>query len=94
MAEKQAIDCLRCGAEMHSLGRETLQRRPGLPLGELNFLLVGGMEIEIYSCPRCGKLEFFRPKTPSGELPQKQCPECGAVIDFDYGRCPHCRHEF
>ena len=25
---------------------------------------------------------------------QLSCLRCGAVIDFDYGRCPHCKHEF
>ena len=23
-----------------------------------------------------------------------ECPVCGAVLDFDYGRCPYCEHEF
>ena len=22
------------------------------------------------------------------------CPGCGAVLDFDYGCCPYCAHEF
>ncbi len=25
---------------------------------------------------------------------QLSCLRCGAVIDFDYGRCPYCEHEF
>ena len=29
-----------------------------------------------------------------GGLPRKKCPVCGAVLDFDYGRCPYCEHEF
>ena len=52
------------------------------------------MEIDIYSCPKCGKIELFQPEAASDGLAQKQCPVCGAVIDFDYGRCPHCKHEF
>ena len=83
-------------------------------LGDLPNLFVGAMEIEIYVCPKCGKLEFFQPgsdkfagtadeaKTGSGYLPpdapgglpRKKCPVCGAVLDFDYGRCPYCEHEF
>ena len=73
------LNCLRCSAGMCFLGRDKLQRRPNLLLSDLTFALAGGMEIDIYSCPKCGKIELF---------------VCGAVIDFDYGRCPHCKHEF
>ena len=109
-----SLNCLRCGAKMRFLGREKLQRSPDLIISDLTFALVGGREINIYSCPKCGKLEFFQPgsdkfagtadeaKTGSdylppdapGGLPRKKCPVCGAVLDFDYGRCPHCKHEF
>ena len=109
-----SLNCLRCGTKMRFLGREKLQRSPDLIISDLTFALVGGREINIYSCPKCGKLEFFQPgsdkfagtadeaKTGSGYLPpdapgglpRKKCPVCGAVLDFDYGRCPYCEHEF
>ena len=89
-----SLNCLRCGAKMRFWGRERLQRSPDLIISGLTFALVGGREINIYSCPKCGKLEFFQPEVSTDELPQKQCPDYGAVIDFDYGRCPHCKHEF
>lgn len=88
------LNCLRCGAGMQFMGRDKLQRRPNLLLSDLTFALAGGMEIDIYSCPKCGKIELFQPETASDDLAQKQCPVCGAVLDFDYGRCPHCKHEF
>ena len=108
------LNCLRCGAGMRFLGRDRLQRRPDLLLSDLTFALAGAVEIEIYACPKCGKLEFFQPgsdkfagtadaaETASGflppdalgGLPRKKCPVCGAVLDFDYGRCPYCEHEF
>ena len=88
------LNCLRCGAGMRFMGRDKFQRRPDLIISDPTFALVGGREINIYSCPKCGKLEFFQPEASTDELPQKQCPDCGAVIDFDYGRCPHCKHEF
>ena len=94
MTDKRQLSCLRCGAGMRFIGRDKFQRRPDLFLSDLTFALAGGMEVDIYSCPTCGKLELFQPEAPSDGLAQKQCPVCGAVIDFDYGRCPRCRHEF
>ena len=100
---------------MRLIRREKFQLgQSGWVLGDLPNLFAGGMEIEIYVCPKCGKLEFFQPgsdkfagtadeaKTGSGYLPpdapgglpRKKCPVCGAVLDFDYGRCPYCEHEF
>lgn len=92
---KRDCRCLRCGAEMHFLGRDKLQLgQTGWILGDLPNLIAGALVVEIYSCPDCGKIEFFRPDDSGEALPQKQCPNCGAVIDFDYGRCPRCKHEF
>lgn len=109
------LNCLRCGAGMRFIRREKFQLdQTGWVLGDLPNLFAGAMEIEIYVCPKCGKLEFFQPgsdkfagtadeaKTGSGYLPpdapdglpRKKCPVCGAVLDFDYGRCPYCEHEF
>ena len=92
--DERPLSCKRCGAGMRFIGRDKFQRRPDLFLSDLTFALAGGMEVGIYSCPTCGKLELFQPEAPSDGLAQKQCPVCGAVIDFDYGRCPRCRHEF
>lgn len=35
-------------------------------------------------------------KTPkqSEDLPQKECPNCGEMHDFDYPKCPHCGHDY
>ncbi len=35
-------------------------------------------------------------KTPKQdeELPQKQCPSCAKMHDFDYPQCPHCGHDY
>ena len=89
------LNCLRCGTGMQFIRREKFQLgQTGWVLGDLPNLFAGGMEIDIYSCPKCGKIELFQPEAASDGLAQKQCPVCGAVIDFDYGRCPHCKHEF
>lgn len=95
MEKKRNLTCLRCGAQMRFLMREKLQLgETGWVLGDLPNLIAGAMELDIYSCPACGKLEFFQPEGSSDELPQKKCPNCGAMIDFDHWRCPHCKHEF
>ena len=57
MTDKQQLSCLRCGAGMRFIGRDKFQRRPDLFLSDLTFALAGGMEVDIYSCPTCGKLE-------------------------------------
>ena len=114
-SHRRVLNCLRCGTGMQFIRREKFQLgQTGWVLGDLPNLFAGAMEIEIYVCPKCGKLEFFQPgsdkfagtadeaKTGSGYLPpdapgglpRKKCPVCGAVLDFDYGRCPYCEHEF
>ena len=47
------MDCLRCHGEMEHLGQESLQ------------LFSGALEVDIYACRRCGKLEFYRADAPS-----------------------------
>ena len=54
------MNCLRCNTAMEYLGSEELQLgRYGFFLGHLSNLLSGSIEVKIYSCPSCGKLEFF-----------------------------------
>lgn len=97
------LTCLRCGTEMDCLEREKLQLgEAGWLLGDLPHLLAGALELEIYSCSECGKVEFYRPKLTKGELseyshkdiPQKQCPHCGESHDFDYPKCPYCQFDY
>lgn len=97
------LTCLRCGAAMEFLGREKLQLgEAGLLFGDIPHLLAGALELDIYACPDCGKLEFYRPKLTKGELngyshsdlPQKTCPKCGEIHDFDYPKCPYCNHQY
>ena len=86
---------LRCGREMKHIRTEKLQLgETGWILGDLPNLLAGSMEVCIYSCPECGKLEFFSADKREEELPQKQCPNCGNRHDFDYPRCPFCKFDY
>lgn len=85
------LSCLRCDKEK----REKLQLgETGWILGDLPNLLAGAMEVEIYTCTQCGKIEFFMAEALEEELPQKQCPKCGKKHDFDYPQCPFCKHSY
>lgn len=57
----KALNCLRCGTPMVLLKREYLQLgKTGWIAGDLDNLLSGGLDVDILTCPDCGKLEFFR----------------------------------
>lgn len=89
------MKCLRCGAEMVNAGIETLQLgQTGWILGDLPNLLAGGAEVDIWMCPVCRKLEFFSTAAPEPSLPQKTCPRCGKVHDFDHPKCPFCGFDY
>jgi hypothetical protein len=60
--------CLRCKTEMDHLGTEQIQLgQTGWILGDLPNLLAGAMELSIYGCPHCGKIEFFQPHPQASE---------------------------
>ena len=91
------MKCLRCGEDMQYLSREKLQLgKTGWVLGDLPNLLSGALEVQILVCPKCRKLEFFlaENETFDDETPKKTCPDCGTVHDFDYPKCPKCKHEY
>ena len=82
---------------MQYLSREKLQLgKTGWVLGDLPNLLSGALEVQIFVCPKCRKLEFFlaENETLDDETPKKTCPMCGTVHDFDYPKCPNCKHEY
>jgi len=89
------IACLRCGREMKHIKTEKLQLgQTGWLLGDFPNLLAGALEVDIFCCPNCGKLEFFRADTEEEDMPQRQCPNCGKRHDFDYPRCPFCKFDY
>ena len=92
---KNNLDCLRCGHKMNHIKTENLQLgQTGWILGGLPNLLAGALEVEIYSCPSCGKLEFFAADEEEERLPQKRCPNCGKLHDFDFPKCPSCKYDY
>ena len=93
--EEKTMDCLRCGTPMRFRGAEELQLgKAGLFLGNLSNVFSGALNVVIYECPRCGKLEFFSPDSEraDGDTPQRTCPSCGFTHDFDWYKCPKCGH--
>lgn len=92
--------CLRCHTDMRYIGREAIQLgRTGWLLGDLPNLLAGALDVNIYICPKCGKMEFFNAsedveEMSTEELPQRTCPKCGREHDFDYPKCPYCKYEY
>ncbi len=91
------ITCLRCGVPMQFMKRTRLQLgKTGWVLGDLPNLVAGALAVDVYICPQCMKLEFFAADDiqSEDELPQKTCPACGAVHDFDYPKCPICKHDY
>ena len=90
------MNCLRCNNKMHYVRREKLQLgETGWFLGDLPNLIAGAMEVEIYICTGCGKIEFFLADRGGEDgTPQKKCPNCGKTHDFDYPKCPFCKYNY
>lgn len=93
---KADLSCLRCGSTMAHMKTEKLQLgKTSLLLGDWPNILAGALDVEIYLCPKCRKLEFFQadgePRQASG-IAQKTCPQCGLVHDLDDPKCPRCKH--
>lgn len=101
------LDCLRCASPMTFVKREKVQLgQTGFFLGDLPNLIAGSLELDIYSCPHCGKIEFFHPETVMMDRRQEDdivsMPESGQKIigvsadGIPQVRCPSCgkNHDF
>lgn len=95
---KHNLACLRCGTEMQFLKVEHIQLgKTSLLLGDWPNLLAGALEVELYLCPSCRKLELFQADIEPQEtnrIAQKTCPQCGLVHDLDDPKCPRCRYRY
>ena len=92
------LHCLRCGTTMKYMGKEKIQLgQTGWLFGDLSNLFAGALEVTVFRCPVCGKLEFFAAEnsehSQSG-IPQVTCPKCGHTHDFDYPSCPICKYRY
>jgi endogenous inhibitor of DNA gyrase (YacG/DUF329 family) len=68
----------------------------GWLLGDLPNLLAGSLEVSVYACPECGKIEFFQTRRENFEdgIAQQKCPRCGKTHDMDYPKCPFCKYSY
>ncbi len=87
--------CLRCGGRMQLVKREKIQLgQAGWFLGALPNLAAGAMEVDIWFCTGCGKIELYAAEEKEAGLIQVSCPKCGMRHDFDDPKCPHCGHRY
>jgi len=88
--------CTRCGGRMRHMGQGQLQLgRYGLLAGHLDHLFSGALTVDIYSCCKCKKIEFYALEPPEaaeegGSMAKAPCPGCGQLHELDDPRCPHC----
>lgn len=96
------LDCLRCGNQMQYVKSEKLQLgQTGWFWGDIPNLMAGALEVDIYICNECGKIEFYQAKVAQeileeqeDQIAQIDCPNCGRTHDMDYPKCPFCKHDY
>ena len=93
----QELKCLRCDVPMQFIKRENVQLgKTGFFSGDWGNLLAGALDVAIFTCPECGKLElflgeFYEAQEPeAGGIAQTTCPTCGTRHDLDDPKCPRC----
>ena len=97
--KRYSINCLRCRTPMDFLGEQQIQLgKTGWILGDLSNLLAGSLDVQIYKCRRCGKLDFFSSQESAMQYKEESsrriCPECGAEHDAECTCCPICGHVY
>lgn len=89
------ITCTHCNIPMNHIGTKKLQLgETGWVLGDLPNLIAGAMEVDIYTCSKCGKIEFFMPESSARDIGLRECPNCGKKHEFDYPKCPFCKYDY
>ena len=92
----EKLNCLRCGCGMEFMMRENIQLgKTGWLTGDWGNLLAGALDVAVFSCPECGKMEFFRgnhyeENKENEGIAQVRCPVCGVGYDLDSPKCPRC----
>ncbi len=91
------IKCLYCNTALNLIKSQKIQLgQAGWIFDDLPNILAGALEVDIYSCPKCGKIEFFQQENSNREnqIAQIKCPKCGRLHDIDYPKCPFCKFEY
>ena len=64
----RTLRCGNCGGQPKFLKREKIQLgQTGFFSGDWGNILAGALEVEIYCCPGCGKIEFYQPREQFAE---------------------------
>ncbi|MGN0676772.1 MAG: PF20097 family protein [Ruminococcus sp.] len=50
--------------------------------------------LPVYKAFKCDYCEKIIMNTLISDIAKKICPKCGASIDWDYPKCPKCKHVF
>ncbi len=90
--------CLRCGGAMEPAKRDGIQiGRTGRIFSSLGNLFSGSLDVEIYICSACGKIELYTAVTERAALLQDApnskeiyCPNCGTAYFSPLSPCPAC----
>ena len=94
------LNCLRCNIPMEFVKRENVQLgKTGFFSGDWSNLWAGALDVAIFACPQCGKLELFRGDQyeeaevdfVADSIAQTTCPTCGTRHDLDDPQCPRCK---
>ena len=72
----RTIHCPRCSKQLNFVGE--MELKPG----------ADALNVEVYACPKCGKMEFFTQAEP--EMEKIICAGCNRSYDIDFPRCPGC----
>ena len=92
------MKCLRCDANMVCVDTHTRLQlgKSGILTGNWSNVLSGALEVEIYRCDGCGKIEFFSVDVTAMEskITQVSCPYCKYLHDLDDVKCPCCHKKF
>ncbi len=87
----KTIHCPRCREPLSFAGSENVKlAEAGIFTGVNGEPGKNELKVEIYACPKCGKLEFFTPTEKEPVIAKTACPACGKAYDADFPRCPSC----
>ena len=87
--------CLRCNGNMQCAGSQFIQLgKTSAWFGSWGNLLAGALEVNVYVCSECGKIEFYQyddsKRDIPKELPNEKCPKCGEEHNTGLAMCPKC----
>ncbi len=76
----RTLHCPRCSERLNLVGTSNVKIEKA----------DGDLKLEIYTCPKCGKLEFFTAEVIKPAVERTNCSACGKTYDADFPRCPNC----